>query len=111
MENMKFMLANKNLMKEKLDNWKCDKCGSMNDPKIITKKVDDKPLEIHRSLLVCFINITAVKENQAVQQRYIPTRVRQYMKNTNMRRIPQILRSINAVSVMVQKNTLLLMSL
>ncbi len=47
MENMKFMLANKNLMKEKLDNWKCDKCGSMNDPKIITKKVDDKPLEMH----------------------------------------------------------------
>ena len=47
MDNMKFMIVNKNLLKEKLDNWKCDKCGSTNDPKIIVGRDGDNPLEMH----------------------------------------------------------------
>ena len=44
MKNKKFLITNYDYIINKLENWKCEKCGNTEKPQIIEKQDDDGEL-------------------------------------------------------------------
>lgn len=60
MDNMKFLVVDKEFINKKLENWKCDGCGSTNDPQIIGEQDENgKILEMHIICKECNRDIVA----------------------------------------------------